>query len=398
MAGTTKGKKNVRPSYSRPKKRKFNGNRFTAESDTGLTGASCSKIQNDKNFSVSIDPTIHYVLISFACVFGKLSQLLKCKACDGDIRFEKKGIRGLGFQLCVICNCSAEQNIDSCPTSLNPTKNNKIFEVNRKLVFVMRLLGVGFSGINLFCSMMDLSSLFSQNLFDGVMENVSLAAKTVFDQALQKAVDEENDKIIELGKPERILTVSGDGTWAKRGFSSLLGVVTLIGKHSGKILDAIVKNSFCAVCERTKKKLSKPEFEAWYETHQDDCMANHIGSAGKMEVDGVFEMFQRSVDLYDVRYGEYIGDGDSKTFSHLLQAQPYGKDFIIHKLECVLHVGKRMFKRLKDLKKQLTMAKKINKKHEKNAANDAPPAKKPKKQPEDAVQNFTEKLIREMSI
>lgn len=38
-------------------------------------------------------------------------------------------------------------------------------------------------------------------------------------------------KNIQDGKPERILTVSGDGTWAKRGFKSLLGVVTLIGTN-----------------------------------------------------------------------------------------------------------------------------------------------------------------------
>lgn len=33
------------------------------------------------------------------------------------------------------------------------------------------------------------------------------------------------------------LTVSGDETWKKRGFSSLFGVSTLVGKYSKKVLE-----------------------------------------------------------------------------------------------------------------------------------------------------------------
>lgn len=391
------------------KKRSFHGNRHTAECDTALTGASCSKIK-DKNFTISADVTHQYVFISFACVFGALSRSLKCKTCNGNVRFEKTNNQGLGFQLCVICNCSNNEKIDSCPTALNSFKNHKIFDINRRIVFGMRLLGVGLTGLTTFCGIMDLSCTFSQTLYDGIMANMAIACKAVFDKSIQAAVDEENEKTVENGKPERILTVSGDGTWARRGYSSLLGVVTLIGKYSGKIVDAIVKNSFCLTCAKTKKQLSKGEFESWYEQHKDVCKSNHNGSAGKMEVDGIFEMFQRSPELHDVYYGEYIGDGDSKTFPNLLQKQPYGENFIIHKLECILHVGKRMFKRLRDLKKQLTAAKKVKKEQEKQQQEEqkakksgAPPAKRskksepPKVEEEDAKQNLTDKVIREMS-
>ena len=47
----------------------------------------------------------------------------------------------------------------------------------------------------------------------------------------------------------------------------------------------------------------------WYEAHVEECTANHEGSSGKMEVDDVIEMFQRSVQWLGVKYKKYIGNG-----------------------------------------------------------------------------------------
>lgn len=41
---------------------------------------------------------------------------------------------------------------------------------------------------------------------------------------------------------------------------------------------------------------------------------NHEGSAAKIEVNGIIEMFKRSEEKYGVKYSHYIGDGDTKTF------------------------------------------------------------------------------------
>ncbi|XP_025160980.1 uncharacterized protein LOC112589971 [Harpegnathos saltator] len=71
-----------------------------------------------------------------------------------------------------------------------------------------------------------------------------------------------------------------------------------------------------------------------------------------MEVDAVVEMFQRSESLYEVKYGRYIGDGDSKTFKGILNAEPY-ENFTIQKKECIDHVQKRMGTRLRNLKKEV---------------------------------------------
>ena len=108
------------------------------------------------------------------------------------------------------------------------------------------------------------------------------------------------------------LTVSGDESWKKRGYTGLYGVASLIGYYSGKIVDIFVKSSYCKQCELWSKKINTEEYNDCYENHKENCCANHSGSSGKMEVDAVSEMFKRSVEKFGVRYRNYIGDGDSK--------------------------------------------------------------------------------------
>lgn len=98
-------------------------------------------------------------------------------------------------------------------------------------------------------------------------------------------------------------------------------------------------------------KKNTAEFEEWTLSHKNECSKNHEGSSGKMEVDGIVEMFQRSENLHGVRYTSYIGDGDSKTYKGVVDSRPYGDGVTIMKKECVGHVQKRMGARLRRIKK-----------------------------------------------
>lgn len=80
-------------------------------------------------------------------------------------------------------------------------------------------------------------------------------------------------------------------------------------------------------------------------------MKNHEGSADKIEVDAIIEMFLRSDEKFGVKYDNYIGDGDLKTFEAILDKNPYGDDFLVSKSECIGHVEKRMGTRLRNVKK-----------------------------------------------
>ncbi|GFY32216.1 uncharacterized protein TNCV_3557241 [Trichonephila clavipes] len=142
------------------------------------------------------------------------------------------------------------------------------------------------------------------------------------------------------------ICVSGDGTWKTRGHTSRIGVCSVIGDVTGKVIDVAVLSSYCKGCEKWRGPKSGHSYEEWNLKHQPHCVKNHIGSSSKMEVDGMKEIFQRSVPQRNAKYIKYIGDGDTKTFPELQRTAPYS----IEKVECVGHIQKRMGARLRKLK------------------------------------------------
>ena len=83
------------------------------------------------------------------------------------------------------------------------------------------------------------------------------------------------------------MKVSGDGFWKKRGYTSMLGVTTLIAHNTGKVIDLVVKSSYCQAFTHQKKTLNDEAFEKWYEDHKDSCTLNHTSLSGKLEVDSI---------------------------------------------------------------------------------------------------------------
>ena len=77
-----------------------------------------------------------------------------------------------------------------------------------------------------------------------------------------------------------------------------------------------------------------------------------------MDAAGCVAIFSRSIEQYDLRYTEFLGDGDSKAFHQITEEDVYD-DVKVSKLECVGHVQKRMGSRLRSLKKPLDDGKPI---------------------------------------
>ncbi|KYN11782.1 hypothetical protein ALC57_16060 [Trachymyrmex cornetzi] len=341
-----KGSKKQPTRAGRQKKRHFRGNRFTVEKDVEFTSTLSKKLKTSENTDFSVSREFSYCILNFFSVFTTIATLVVCKQCKSDIQFNQTSSRGLGFKIRVKCNCN-EILINSSPFI------NKAFEINRRIVFVFRLLGVAREGINLFCGYMDIYQGISTNIYYSCLDNIYIAASSVYKVILKSAMADEKIKNKEAGNIENHLTVSGDGTWKKRGYSSLFGVSTLIGKYSKKVLDSVVKSSFCQECNlwNNKKNENIDEYNEWYDIHEENCAINHNGSAGKMEIDAITEMFLRSKNEHGVLYVKYIGDGDSKTFKGILDVNPYGDEATVLKKECVDHVERRMGRRLRYIKK-----------------------------------------------
>jgi hypothetical protein len=193
---------------------------------------------------------------------------------------------------------------------------------------------------------MELPEPVKQCTYDSIVEKISSASEKVCEESMGRAAREE-EAATDPGANG--LTVSGDGTWRKRGFASRYGVATIIGTKTGKVIDRSVKSSYCQECVCWENKTDTAEYEEWYEEHIFTCAANYTGSAGGMEVESIVEMFQQSVTKHGVKYANYVGDGDSKTYKSVVDAKPY-PDLIVCKLECVGHVQKRLGKNLRDWK------------------------------------------------
>ncbi|KAL7306127.1 hypothetical protein TKK_0001575 [Trichogramma kaykai] len=172
----------------------------------------------------------------------------------------------------------------------------------------MIILGLRLAGCKKFCGLMDLCSGFvSQATYDFYVKNILECSKTVTDIIFSLAVKEEQNLTLEENEVE-------------------------------KTTDLIVSGT--------------AEFEEWNQKHieKNECNANHEGAAGNMESGAVLSMLKRSIDLHKVLYAYYIGNGNSKTYSTVVNAKPYEK-FEVHKKECVGHVQKRIGTRLRDLVK-----------------------------------------------
>lgn len=226
------------------------------------------------------------------------------------MKFQTESSRGLGFKIAISCDKCRPTSISSCP------KIGSSYEINRRFSFVMRCLGQGASGEKKFCGLMDLPPPVAQKSHDEIKKNIHIASKTVAKISMKDAVQEEQLRTNLEQEVENAtdLCVSGDGTWQKRGFSSLYGVCSLIGAHSKKVVDVNIESSYCKQCEVWATKKDTEEYNEWKIERDSNCQSNHEGSAGKMEVDSIKNMFHRSEEQYAVKYTQYIGDGDSKTY------------------------------------------------------------------------------------
>ncbi|GFX36502.1 uncharacterized protein TNCV_1043141 [Trichonephila clavipes] len=169
-----------------------------------------------------------------------------------------------GLAITFVLKCFA------CPyrvefSSSNFHEGTQIATINTRFVYAMRSIGKGAEAGRMFCGVMNLPQ-----------------------------------------PPTRFApyAVAVDGTWQKRGYTSLNGVVTVTSIDTGKVIDVDILSKYCACKNLPFMK---------------DCKWNYVGSSGAMEI----------------------------------QENIYGNEYPIEKLECIGHVMKRMGTRLRRLKAQL---------------------------------------------
>ena len=165
------------------------------------------------------------------------------------------------------------------------------------------------------------------------------------DPHLREAINRGENPIIDI-------RVSFDGTWQKRGFTSLYGVGICIDVLTGYVVDYVVLSKYCHACKlQEAKNLPEAELAAWREKHAANCCWNHHLSSKSMEQEAAKIMWQRSVEKFSFRYVEMLSDGDSVAYKAVCDIAPYVEK-VINKLQCVNHAHKRMGIALRKLAKE----------------------------------------------
>ena len=113
-------------------------------------------------------------------------------------------------------------------------------------------------------------------------DTIHAATEKVAQQSMAKSARELSDTL----PPDCNATVSCDGIWQCRGFSSKNGVATVLSVNPNgptKVIDVDISSNHCDACAKARKKYDADQFAAWYTKHEPACAKNHVGSAGQME-------------------------------------------------------------------------------------------------------------------
>ena len=277
---------------SRAKKRRFQGNKFvkiakkarTTEnpqccpantdgqpSTSGTNSASRKISLNLSDRAEQDQPEVTGYRFIDLEILSEVFLQTSCKECGNasclvleDKSFERKGSAS---HLRIRC--------DQCGWVFAFYSSKKVkqsFDVNKRLVYAMRSIGQGHASMKRFCALMNMPSPMQFKAYRACNIALSKATTTVAMKIMNDAADEirgENQgNITQCG-------VSCDGTWQRRGYSSLNGCVTTLSIDTGKCLDVEMLTKVCHGCHKIAKMTDVSKKADLLEKHQ--CQANYKG-------------------------------------------------------------------------------------------------------------------------
>lgn len=215
--------------------------------------------------------------------------------------------------------------------------------------------GIGFSQFQEVFSALDVP-VFSTKYYCKLQNQVYEKWEAVAVESMEVAAMREKEAAISEGRTKNgvpLIDVFVDGCWSARSygtnFKASSGAAAIIGKKFGQLLYVGVKNKYCLVCARAEKRELVPK------VHK--CFKNYNGASSAMESDIIVEGFQSSLSMYGLIYSRLIADGDSSTYSKILNANPYQKyQIIVEKIECRNHILRNLCKKLRNITKETKYA------------------------------------------
>ena len=347
--------------YGYKKKRKYSGNQFettakkaTVPDQNQMTKASTSASAQKISATIPTVPAEKerenvsgFRVVDVEILKGTIELLPYPSCLQCGLQFFEDDDKRMGCASYINLSCSLCGWKKEFYTS-KQTKN--FYEVSRRLVYAMRSIGCGRAKAKRFCGLMNMPPPPRPTPYSSHNKAILQSAKTVYTKTVNNATNEIHHLKQTSSNEVVDCAVSCDGTWQRRGFSSLNGCVTTISMDTGKILDVEPLSKVCHTCKKLEKNPQTSETASLKADHKPKCKSNYQGSSPAMEPEGPLRIFNRSVETNKLRYSEFYGDGDSKSYAAVKGV--YEEDNVtVTKKECVGNVQKRVGTALRKLKK-----------------------------------------------
>lgn len=245
-----------------------------------------------------LEYSFHYLIIDCELLQGIIDVVGKCPRCKesglvvSNNLAEKKGLSNLLLISCTSCDYVLSTYTSQHIPRPN-TRGQKPFDINARAIIAFREIGKGHAAMEQLFGLMNFLPIMGKDSFQQMNGDIGASYSRVAKQCMLEAANElhadpvnENDLLVDVG-------VSCDGTWQKRGFSSLLGAATVISMDIGKCIDYAVLSKKCSICTYWESRKDTEGYEKFMNDIQNshECSKNHEGSAGAMEVAGILQVF-----------------------------------------------------------------------------------------------------------
>ena len=251
-----------------------------------------SKLQVNDSNEDSEDKDDYFLLVNFKILKELLMFVVgRCPDCSSGLLVENLLPMRMGFANKLNISCSycpwKKQCFLSEQCSPSQGRGRKFFEVNIRMVTAFREIGKGHCAMQNFSRCMNMHGI-AENAYSNANQELYNANENAGEESKRQAALKVKENANESVQGNvTICQCSIDGSWQKRGHSSLNGVVTAI--CDGKCIDSHVFSKSCRACQHWQSRKGSPKYESWLVNH--DCKINHKKSSRAMEAAGAVEIF-----------------------------------------------------------------------------------------------------------
>jgi hypothetical protein len=192
-----------------------------------------------------------------------------------------------GFAMRLVLRCQDCQSVLAKGFSSRRIEGpHSAFDVNKRSVFAMRVIGCTYSEMNKFSVYMNMPGSMHHTTHIATMKTLEKELTDTIVETLRFYGDvvkaaHETEPMPESGFRE--ICISYDGAWQRRFRGSKIGVGFVIDTLTGLVLDFDVLCTHCFGCKFAPDKNATDEdgenlYDQWFEQHDPICTKNHDGS------------------------------------------------------------------------------------------------------------------------